>query len=130
MAQELDFEILGDTYQAAGEAINKWISDNFKTLDPHQIQELANRAQELFLKSKVLFAMEVAGIAANVKDRIIRLQGATNEIKDAVAKAKKVQEIVDIATGLVGIAGKIIGKDFNGLPDAIKDLLKKVGIDI
>lgn len=130
MATNFDLNKLGLQMQTAAKAINDRISDDFDSLDFHQVQELSNKAQDLFIKSKSLFALATISLAAEIKDSLTTLQEAKDKLNEAIAKVKKIQKIVDIATDLVGIAGKILQKDFKGIPDAVKDCLSDLGVGV
>src|SRR5258707_15195316 len=123
MATNFDLTKLGLELQAAGKAINDRVSDDFDSLDFHQVQELSNKAQDLFIKSKSLFALATIALEADVSDSIKALQDASEKINQAIAKVGKIQKIVNIATDLVSLAGNVLDGDLKEIPESVKSLL-------
>jgi hypothetical protein len=126
MATNFDLTKLGLQMQAAAKAINDRISDDFDSLDFHQVQELSNKAQDLFIKSKSLFALATISLPTEVRDSLTTLEEAKDKLNEAIARVKKIQKIVNIATDLVAIAGHILSTDFIGIPGAVGTLITDI----
>ncbi|HEY4111241.1 hypothetical protein [Puia sp.] len=126
MATNLDLTQLGLAYQSAGKAINDRISDDFNDLDFHQVQELSNKAQDLFIKSKSLFALATISLQDDAKASLQSLSDASDKLNKAIAKLARIQKIVNIATDLVSIAGDVLSADFKEIPGSVKSLLADI----
>jgi hypothetical protein len=118
-----NLEQLGLTMQQAGNAINERIDRDFKTLEFTQIHELSNRAQELFMKSKTLFAMAVIELGKEAKEDLEELQQANGEIAKAIKQIEKVQKVINLTAKLIGVAGQIISGDLKSVPKSVKEVL-------
>jgi hypothetical protein len=121
-----DLEQLGLTMQAAGNAINDRIDHDFKTLEFTQIHEMSNRAQELFMKSKTLFAMATIELGNEAKKDLEALQQATGEIATAIKQIEKVQKVINLTAKLIGVAGQIIAGDLKSVPKSVKEVLAEL----
>ncbi len=121
-----DLQELGTTLLDAGRAINEKVTAEIDTLEFSQINELSNRAQELVLKSKELFATAVIQLGEEVQTDLEALQDANKEIAQAIKKIGNVQKIVNISAGLLTVASNIIAGDFKSIPKSAQAVLKEL----
>lgn len=121
-----NLEQLGLAMQNAGNAINDRINRDFKTLDFTEIHEMSNRAQELFLKSKVIFAKAVIELGNEANADLEALQQANDEIATAIKKIHNLQKVINLTAKLISLAGNVITGNLNSIPQSVKDVLSEL----
>jgi hypothetical protein len=117
-------EQLGLVLQNAGNAINDRIARDGKNIETTQVVALSNRAQELFMKSTVLFAKATIALGAEAKQDLERLQAADQEIAQAINTIASVQKAIGIAAKLIGVAGHLLAGEIKDAAQSAKDIVQ------
>lgn len=121
-----EFEVLGETFQAAAGSIMQRIHDNIKTMDFHEIQELTNKAQDLLMKSRSMFAAAVIKIGKDTEPSVQKLFEAKQQIAHAIKTIKNVQKVIDVSAKLVALGGKALSGDAAGVISGVNEVLESV----
>jgi hypothetical protein len=109
--------------QDAGNALIDRMNADFDHLSFHQIYDISNKAQELFLKSNALLEQAVILIADDAKDALSHVEDASDEIAKAIKTIGNVQSAITIGTDLVTLAGSILSGNVPGIVDSAGKIL-------
>ncbi len=125
-SEEYSFVDLANILQLTANSLNDWINDNFQNIEPHRIQELNNKTQDLFIKSKVLFQMSALQIAQSNSDALNSLSVASNKIAATIKKIEKVQDVIDLTAKFVMLGGAVADLDFGNIIGTVSDILAQL----
>jgi hypothetical protein len=121
-----DLVQLGLVLQKAGTALNNRIEKEFSSLSFHEVQELSNKAQELFIKSKLLFAQGVIQLSEEKKSNLVALKEASKQIAGAIQKIEKIQKVINLTTKLLGLAGNILNGNLGTIISSVNGIINEV----
>jgi len=121
-----DLRQTSDTLFNAGNAINDRIRDEFFTLPFPQLHEMSNKAQELFMQSKLLLAQSVIELKEETQDNLKALEEANAKISAAIKTVAKVQQAINVAAKLVIVASNILTGNLKDIPKSAQDVLKEI----
>ncbi len=125
-SEDYSFVDLANILQLTANSLNDWINDNFQNIESHRIQELNNKTQDLFIKSKVLFQMSAVQIAQNNASALNSLSAASDKIATTIKKIQKVQEVIDLTAKLVAMGGAVADLDFGNIVVTVSDILAQL----
>lgn len=125
-SEDYSFVDLANILQLTANALNDWVNENFQNIEPHRVQELNNKTQDLFIKSKVLFQMSALQIAQDNADALNALSAASDKIAATIKKIQKVQEVIDLTAKFVLLGGAVADLDFGNIVATVSDILTRL----
>ncbi len=125
METTLDLKTIAESLTSSAHAISDYINKNIFTIKYHEAQELNNRSQDLLIKSKTLYELSAIEMAEEGKSALDSLKQATAEITHSIRTIKTVQQIIDLSSKLVLLAGYLIPPNVNpsGVLSTVRDIL-------
>lgn len=102
---------LSDYFYQLGTALGEYISENKPGLKDEERNNLVDAQIELLQFSGKINQIGVALILEDMQQSVARMNEITEAVKKTVKKALVVQDVIDMATALVGLGTAIISKD-------------------
>jgi len=117
-----DAKELADRFLEAATAIDKYLDDNWTTIDRADYETMSESAKTLLRVCSFMTTVAVGLSIDQMQDDAAQLKQVTAKAKDSLARLQSVRRAMRVAAGMVDLATAIMSKDPGGIFKAFQGL--------
>ena len=117
-----DAKELADRFLEAATAIDKFLDDNWTTIDRADYETMSESAKTLLRVCSFMTTVAVGLSIDRMQDDAAQLKQVTAKAKESLARLQSVRRAMRVAAGMVDLATAIMSKDPGGIFKAFQGL--------
>lgn len=117
-----DAKELADRFLEAATAIDKYLDDNWTTIDRADYETMSESAKTLLRVCSFMTTVAVGLSIDQMQDDAAQLKQVVAKAKESLARLQSVRRAMRVAAGMVDLATAIMSKDPGGIFKAFQGL--------